>query len=168
MNHRYQGDPERRISLPLTTFTRGQAHCRRPRSPAASCRLLYDECQRSQRPGQLRAEAHHRDHPPAVHRRGAALDLRQRWRGEGTVCWGLHGAAQTCRQDKSSLQLEHSRLTTVGSNLITSNFSVIKSHFLKQNSAFWFIIIVGFRDFFDDLKSFIGLNLIPASSLTAC
>lgn len=103
MKHRYQGNLERRISLLVTTFACGEADCRRPRYPAASSGLLYDECQRSERPGQLGAETHHRDHPPAIHRRGAALDLRQRWRGEGTVCWEIHDRAETWRQDQSKL-----------------------------------------------------------------
>lgn len=56
----------------------------RPRLPASR----RDECRRSERPGQLGAEAHRGDPPPAVRRRGAALRHRQRRRGQGRVRWG--------------------------------------------------------------------------------
>lgn len=51
----------------------------RPRPPA----FQQDECRRSERPGQLGAEAHRGDHPPAVRRRGAPLTQRQRRRRQG-------------------------------------------------------------------------------------
>lgn len=52
-----------------------------PRPPVR----LHDERRRPERPGQLGAEAHRGDHPPAVCCRGAALTRRQRWRRQGKI-----------------------------------------------------------------------------------
>lgn len=78
-------------SLPLSTLnriSRGEPDSRCPRHPATFSRLLQDECRRSERPGQLGAEAHRGDPQPAVRRRGVPLSHRQRRRGQGRVCWG--------------------------------------------------------------------------------
>lgn len=54
-----------------------------PSHPIPGHVFPQDECRRSERPGQLWAEAHRGDHPPAVRRRGAALTQRQRRRRQG-------------------------------------------------------------------------------------
>lgn len=72
------GEPERRRKKtphrPVSTHRAAENRAAvtpdtRPRPPA----FPQDECRRSERPGQLGAEAHRGDHPPAVRRRGAAL-----------------------------------------------------------------------------------------------
>lgn len=71
-------------SLPLSVVTVSAAENRTvvtPRYPDTSSRLPQDECRCSQGPGQLGAEAHHGDPPPAVRSRRAAL--RHRRRGQG-------------------------------------------------------------------------------------
>lgn len=72
--------------LPLSALSvtlRGEPDGRHPLPPAPSPLLPQDECWCSQRPGQLRAETHHRDPPPAVRRRGAALCPGQHRGGQG-------------------------------------------------------------------------------------
>lgn len=87
-------------SLLVSTLSRGEPDNRYTRYPVTSSRLLQDECRRSERPGQLGAEAHRGDHPPAVRRRGAALNHRQRRRGQGKSLSGVL-TTMKCKEDQT-------------------------------------------------------------------
>lgn len=98
VKHLYWGEPERRKKASLLSSLTVLAAENRtavtpPRHPATSPRLPQHECRRSERPGQLGAEAHRGDPPPAVRRRGAALPgarcHRHRRRGQGRSCPGF-------------------------------------------------------------------------------